>query len=347
MRTPWMLPVLLLVCRLSATCADELAPLPQERHFKSLRALTAGGINAEAYWSADGKRIVFMSQQPGDAADQIYTMELATGAIARVSNGEGRTTCGYFLPDGRIVYSSTHHHGKEPPTPPDKSKGYVWPLYSTYDIFLAESAGGPPRQLTDSDGYDAEATVSPDGKRIIFTSLREKGMWLYTMDPDGGNLRRVGHRWGYVGGPFFSPDSQWIVYRGWFPDDEEKSLQLSDMLAECVLRPKGMKLEIYLSRPDGSEERALTDNGKINFAPCFTADGKRILFDSNLEAKHPGNYSMYLVGTDGKGLERVTYGGGFDGFPHFSPDGRHLLFISDRNAKAPHELNVLVAEWQD
>ncbi len=326
--------------------SDPLKPLPEEKHFASLRQLSFGGINAEAYFSPDGKRLIFQAQREGDKADQVYALDVETGKTERLSRGDGRCTCAWYLADGRYLFSSTHHHGVEPPALPDRSKGYVWPLYATYDIFLADPKTGALTQLTDNDGYDAEATGSPDGKRIVFTSHREKGIWLYTMRLDGTDLRRVEHRWGYVGGPVYSPDGEWLVYRAYYPANEERSNHLASMLEERVLRPKGMDLEIYVARPDGSEERAVTKNGKINFAPAFHPDGKRIVYSSNLDAGHPGQYSLYLIGSDGQGMERVSFHGGFDGFPCFSPDGKRLAFISDRNSK-PHELNVFVAEWKD
>ncbi len=342
---PWVAGLLVVAARIAG--ADEIKPLPEERHFASLRQLTAGGVNAEAYFSPDGKRLIFQSTREGDRADQIYSMDLESGKIERLTSGKGRTTCAYFLPDGRFVFSSTHHHGDDPPAPPDRSRGYVWPLYRTYDIFVSDPKTGVVRPLTEQDGYDAEATVSPDGKRIIFTSHREKGMWMYTMNTDGTDLRRVDHRWGYIGGPFFSPDGEWIVYRAYYPSEEGRAAELADMLEERVLRPKGMELEVYVARPDGSEERAVTANGKINFAPFFHPDGKRVLYSSNQEATHPGHYSLYLIGVDGKGNERVSHHTGFDGFPCFSPDGKRLVFISDRNAKEKHELNVFLADWRD
>lgn len=341
---PWSL---LLMLAAAPLAANEIEPIAEEKHFASLRQLTFGGVNAEAYFAPDGKRIAFQATREGDKADQIYVMDLETGKVERVSSGQGRTTCSYLLPDGRILYSSTHHHGVEPPTPPDRSHGYVWPLCRTYDIFLADPKTGETKALTDNDGYDAEATVSPDGKRVIFTSHRDKGIWMYTMNVDGTDVRRVEHRWGYVGGPFFSPDGQWIVYRSYYPQDETKANELASMLEERLLRPKGMDLEIYVAKPDGSEERAVTQNHKINFAPFFYPDGKRIIYSSNQEATHPGHYSLYVIGLDGTGNERVSHHTGFDGFPCFSPDGKKLLFISDRNAKGKHELNIFLAEWKD
>ena len=284
-----------------------------------------------------------MALRDGDAADQIYSLDPETGSLRRLSSGKGKTTCGFWLPDGRFLYSSTHLAGDDPPPPPDRSKGYVWPLYRTFELFLSEE--GRLLRLTENDGYDAEATVSPDGARIIFTSHREGGIGLWTMNVDGSDLRKVRHRRGYAGGAFFSPDGAWIVYRAFYPDGEKQEALWERMLRERALVP--VPMEVYLSRPDGSEERALTSGGKVNFAPAFHPDGARVIFTSDRDASEPGRYSLYLIRTDGTGLERVSFHPGFDGFPHFSPDGRRLAWISNRNARENprRELNVFLADW--
>jgi len=311
---------------------------------RDIQQLTAAGTHAEAYFSADGKKLVLMAQRAGDKADQIYELEIATKTLTRVSNGQGRTTCGYFLPDGRILYSSTHHHGAEPPAPPDHSKGYVWGLYRTYDLFLREK-DGTLKQLTDNDGYDAETTVSPDGKRLIFTSHRDGGIGLYTMNVDGTDLLKVNHRRGYAGGAFFSPDGKSIVYRAAYPKTDEEKADFERLLADRLLRPGN--LEIYLARPDGSEEKQLTSNGASNWAPSFHPDGKTIVFASNVHAPKGGRFSIYAMNVDGTGLRRLTTHDGFDGFPCFSPDGTKLVFISNRNGKDPRkDLNVFIADWR-
>jgi len=325
---------------LAAGCSSGPATRSQ---LHDIRQLTSNGTHAEAYFSYDGKRLVLMAQREGDKADQIYELDVATQKLTRVSNG-GRTTCGYFLPDGRIIYSSTHHHGVEPPPAPDHSKGYVWGLYRTYDLFLREKDGSL-KQLTNNDGYDAETTVSPDGKRLIFTSHRDGGIGLYTMNIDGTDLRKVNHRRGYAGGAFFSPDGQWIVYRAAYPKNDTEKSDFETLLSERLLRPGN--LEIYIARPDGSEERQLTNNGASNWAPSFHPDGKTIVFASNVHAPKGGRFSIYAMNVDGTGQRRITDYDGFDGFPCFSPDGTKMVFISNRNGKDPRkDLNVFIADWR-
>jgi Tol biopolymer transport system component len=329
-----------LLLLLALGCSSGPAAQPQLR---DIRQLTSNGTHAEAYFSYDGKKLVLMAQRAGDKADQIYELDIATQALTRISNG-GRTTCGYYLPDGRILYSSTHHHGVEPPAPPDHSKGYVWGLYRTYDLFL-RGKDGTLTQLTNNDGYDAETTVSPDGKRLIFTSHRDGGIGLYTMNVDGTDLRKVNHRRGYAGGAFFSPDGQWIVYRAAYPKTDAEKADFEQLLSDRLLRPGN--LEIYIARPDGSEERQLTNNGASNWAPSFHPDGKTIVFASNVHAPKGGRFSIYAMNVDGSGQRRITDYDGFDGFPCFSPDGTKLVFISNRNGKDPRkDLNVFIADWR-
>jgi TolB protein len=342
--------LLLLACAQQPPVPLPGAPPAAEPRLRNLKQLTTDGTHAEAYWSPDGTKLIYQAVRPkeGDKADQIYVMDVATGASKRVSNGQGKTTCAYFLPDGRIVYSSTKAAGAEPPPPPDKSLGYRWPLYREFDIYLLDPNTGEEKRLTDTDGYDAETTVSPDGKRLVFMSQRDNAFALYTMNVDGSDLRKVTKKRCYTGGAFFSPDGRSLVYRSFYPAGQEQEDHLDLMLKERALIPsKGSVFEIYLSDVDGGHERAVTKMGKINFAPAFLPDGKRIIFTSDAKAQGRGGYNLFLIRADGTGLEQVTFHKGFDGFPHFSPDGKKVVFISDRNATRPHELNIFMADWVD
>ncbi len=316
----------------------------RESHLRSLRQLTFEGENAEAYFSSDGTRLVFQRTPESGGCDQIYTLDLGTGDTALVSTGDGRTTCGYFYPAGdRIVYASTHHHDSTCPTPPDFSRGYVWPIYSTYDLFLADSAGRIIEQLTDEPGYDAEATVSPRGDRIVFTSTRDGDLELYTMALDGSDVRRITNRLGYDGGAFFSPDGTRIVWRAQYPEAAAEQADYRALLTEDLVRPS--VLEIWVADADGGNARQVTSNGAANFAPYFHPSGEKIIFSSNMDDPTGRDFDLYLIGVDGTGLERVTWTAGFDGFPMFSPDGRYLVFGSNRSESHPGNTNVFIAEW--
>ena len=318
--------------------------LPQEKHFKNLKQLTFGGENAEAYFSSDGKQLIFQSTREGHDCDQIYTMNIDGSNAKLVSTGDGRTTCSYFFPgQKRILYSSTHLGDKKCPPKPDYSRGYVWAIYPTYDIFTAKPDGSDLKQLTNTPGYDAESTITLDGKKIVFTSMRDGDLDIYTMDADGKNVRRLTKELGYDGGPFWSYDGKQIVYRAYHPETEEQKADYLGLLKQNLIRPT--TLEIWVMNADGSNKRQVTRNGKANFGPYFFPDGKRIIFASNMDDPKGRNFDLYQINVDGTGLERITYNETFDGFPMFSPDGKKIVFASNRNAKVQGETNVFIADW--
>lgn len=315
-----------------------------ERYLTNLKQLTIGGSNAEAYFSGDGKQLIYQATKDKFQCDQIFIMNVDGTNSRLVSTGEGRTTCGYFFPDGKkIVYASTHDDDDECPPKPDRSKGYVWGVFNAYDIFIANADGSKPKKLAATKGYDAEATISPDGKQIVFTSSRDGDLELYIMDADGKNVRRLTFDKGYDGGAFFSPDGKKIVYRAYHPTDPAEIKEGEDLLKQELVKPA--KMELFIMNTDGSGKTKVTHNSAANFAPFFTPDGKRIIFSSNVNDPKGYNFDLFLVDIDGKNLEQVTFSPGFDGFPMFSPDGKKLVFVSDRNAKARHEFNIFVADW--
>lgn len=325
---------------------DPTIPLPDERHLKSLRQLTFGGENAEAYFSGDDQRLVFQSTRDGGACDQIYTLNLVDGATARVSSGKGRTTCAYFMPgDQRVLYASTHAAADDCLPAPDRSHGYVWKLYPEFDIYTDSVAGGDIKPLVTGPGYDAEATVSPQGDAIVFTSTRDGDPELYKINIDGSGLTRLTTARGYDGGAFFSADGQRIVYRANHPEGPEELAAYDDIIKENLVRPT--RLEIFVMNADGSDQRQITRNGKANFAPYFHPDGQRIIFSSNQGDPKGRNFDLYLIGVDGEGQEQVTFSDTFDGFPMFSRDGKRLVFASNRGARTPGDTDVFLAEWSD
>ncbi len=319
---------------------------PQEKHLRNLRQLTFGGENAEAYFSGDGRQLIFQSKRESRECDQIYTMNADGSKVQMVSTGMGRTTCSYFFPKGnRLLYSSTHLGAKECPPRPDFSRGYVWAIYPSYDIFTARADGSDVKQLTKTQGYDAEATVSVDGKKIVFTSMRDGDLDVYTMDADGKNVRRLTDELGYDGGPFFSRDGKQIVYRSFHPKTEPEIERYKQRLTENLIEPNNF--EIWVMNADGTNKRQVTKLGKASFAPYFLPDGKRIIFASNVNDPKGRDFDLYLINADGTGLERITYNESFDGFPMFSPDGKRLVFASNRNAQTRGDTNVFIADWVD
>jgi len=317
---------------------------PREVHLRNIRQLTFSGENAEAYFSDEGKKIIYQSRAQGEGCDQIYTMDLRTGDTHLVSTGEGRTTCSYYYPGARrILFASTHHWDPACPPAPDMSQGYVWALYPTYDIFTADVDGSNLQQLTYTWGYDAEATFSPVGDRIVFTSMRDGDLEIYSMRGDGSDVRRLTDRIGYDGGPFYSPDGTKIVYRAGYPETEAEIADYRRLLAQGLIRPS--KLEIYVMDADGSNKVQVTHNGAANFGPYFHPSGEKILFSSNMDDPTGREFDIYMINVDGTGLERITFTGGFDGFPMFSPDGKYLVFGSNRRESHPGNTNVFIAEW--
>jgi TolB protein len=316
---------------------------PRERRLTNLRQLTTSGSNAEAYFDWTGTRLIFQSTRPPYGCDQIFTMKTDGTNVRLVSTGRGRTTCGFFFPDGqRLIYASTHLAGDACPPPPDRSSGYVWPIYPGYEIVSANADGSNIRRLTDHDGYDAEGAVSPDGQRIVFTSLREGDLDLYLMNADGSGVTRLTDRLGYDGGAFFSWDGRSIVYRASHPDTPAEREEYLALLRQGLVRPRN--LEVFVMRSDGTGVRRVTRAGGANFAPFMHPNGQQIIFSSNFDDATGRAFALYLINLDGSGLERVTWGESFASFPMFSRDGRHLVFSGTRNA-AGRDINVFIADW--
>ena len=321
-----------------------LLPEPGETHLANIRQLTFGGQNAEAYFSSDGRRLIFQSTRDGRTCDQQYTMRTDGSDLRRVSNGMGKTTCGYFMDgDRRIFYASSHLADSACPPTPDMSAGYVWRL-DDYDIFVANADGSGALRLTSTPGYDAEGTLSPDGRTIVFTSVRDGDLDIYTMYVDGSNLRRLTTGLGYDGGPFWSHDGTKIVYRAFHPEAPEQQAEYRNLLARNLVRPS--RMELWVMNADGSGQQRITVLGGANFAPFFTPDDRRIIFASNHTNPRGRNFDLYLVNVDGTGLESVTTYGDFDGFPMFSPDGRTLVWASNRNGRERGETNIFIADWR-
>ena len=326
----------------TAGSAPLIASASGERHLRNLRQLTNGGENAEAYFSADGRRLIFQSTRDGRTCDQEFVMNIDGSGVHRVSNGSGKTTCGFFFAnDQRILFGSSHAEQRECPPKPDPSKGYVWRL-DPYDIYTALPNGDELRRLTNYGVYTAEAVVSPDGKRIVFTSLKDGDLDIYTMNVDGSNLKKLTTTPGYDGGPWWSPDGTKIVYRAWHPVGDSLAVY-RDLLAQRLVRPN--KMELWVMDADGGNQRQVTQLGGANFGPSWTPDGMRLIFSSNYRQPRSGNFDLFLVNLDGTGLEQVTTQETFDGFPMFSPDGRKLVWASNRNDAKAGETNLFVADW--
>ena len=327
----------------------------EEKHLKNVKQLTFGGDNAEAYFSFDGQQITFQATNKDWAVkcDQIYRFKLKDGDMKSgppqlISTGKGRTTCSYFMPgDKQILFASTHlQHDTCPPVPERRSDGkYVWAIYPEFDIFVSDLNGKIIKQLTDRPGYDAEGTVSPDGKKIVFTSTRSGDLELYTMDINGENVKQITTELGYDGGAFFSPDSKKLIFRASRPKGDSAVAEYKSLLAENLVQPTNM--ELYVCNADGSDLKKITDIPNASWAPFFHPSGKKIIFSSNYKSKRGIPFNLYMIDIDGKNLEQITFDGMFDAFPMFSPDGKKLIFSSNRNNNGTRDTNLFIADWKD
>jgi TolB protein len=329
-----------------------------EHHLRNIRQLTFGGNNAEAYFSFDDETLIFQSDWSAinsQGCDQQFIMNVNgtprgdDRQYQLVSTGSGRTTCGYFLPDGRIIYASTHADAPECPAPrPSPAGVYAWPIYESFDIYIADADGSNPQPLVTGPHYDAEATVSPDGRYMVYTSTRGGDLDLWRYEFESGDLRQLTDSPGYDGGAFFSGDSQYIVWRASRPqgDDLERYQRL---LGEGLVEPG--ELDIYVMGVDGTDQRAITDLPGANWAPFFHPSGRKVLFSSNHHTLDQGGrlFDIFMVDLDGENLSQITHSGTFDSFPMFSFDGSKLVFSSNRNVwRAPsRDTNVFIADWVD
>jgi TolB protein len=314
-------------------------------HFANIKQLTFGGSNAEAYWSPDGTKLVFQSTREPYYCDQIFIMNSDGSNQKMISTGRGRTTCGYFMPDGKqVLWASTHEWAPQCPAPPDRSKGYLWPVYPGYDIYLSDLDGNIKKKLTDERGYDAEATVNFKTGKIIYTSMHTGDLELWEMRLDGSRKKQLTRELGYDGGAVYSRDGKKLVWRSGHPKTPETIAKYKELLADDLTSP--MKMEIFVADADGRNAKQITNFNCASFAPTFTPDGSKILFSSNKHNCDGRKFELFMVNLDGSGLEQVTAFGSFTGFPEFSPDGKKLAFVTDWQAKQRFEFNVFTADWK-
>ena len=325
-----------------------------ENYFKNVIQLTFGGDNAEAYWSFDSKHIVFQRTNPkeGINCDQIFVGKVPTKAGEKfeyklVGTGKGRSTCAYFMPDGKhIIYASTHEGGADCPPVPDRTKygnKYIWPLYSSYDIYMADLNGKIVKKLTNAKGYDAEATLSYDGKKMIYCSDKSGDLELYIMDLATGKEKQITTALGYDGGAWFSPDGKKIVWRASRPKTDTEVKEYKELLKEGLVAPTNM--EVWVADADGSNPKQITSWGQANWAPNFTPDSKGIIISSNHEYPRGFPFNMYLVDLEGNNKQKISRDKGFDAFPMVSPNGKRIVFGSNRNNGGTRDTNLFVAEW--
>ncbi|MDP6559354.1 MAG: M28 family peptidase, partial [Candidatus Binatia bacterium] len=338
----------------TANESSDAASQPRERLFSNIRQLTfAGRRSGEGYFNVDGSMMIFQSERrPGNPFFQIYVMDFITGETRRVSPGRGKTTCGWIHPGGeKVLYASTHLDPDAAAKQKEeiekrasgKKRRYAWDYDEHYDIFESDLHGRHLRNLTNTMGYDAEGSWSPDGRIIAFASnrhayseelsskereifARDKSylMDIYRMNGDGTDVRRLTFSKGYDGGPFFSADGKKLVWRRFSED--------------------GSKAEVFTMDVDGTKQKQITRLGAMSWAPYFHPSGDYLIFATNLHGF--GNIELYLVDSEG-GSEpvRVTATKGFDGLAAFSPDGKQLSWTSNRTAGKSSQ--IFNADWDD
>ncbi len=319
---------------------------PQETRLSNVRQLTTEQA-AEAYFSFDNQQIIFQSRRSPYGCDQQYIMNVDGSDLRLLSSGRGQTTCGHFFPDGsRVIYASTEAAGAQCPEP--VPAGAIWKFWEGFDIYSARPDGSDLKRLTFTDGYDAEDTMSPDGSRIVFTSVRNGNPDIYVMNPDGSDVRQLTSDIGDNGGAWFSHDNKKIVYRCFHPRGAKQIKAWRESFARRELGR--FPHEICMMDADGSNRVELTNFGAASWAPYFHPDGTKIIFSSNLDglkSRQPWNFELYTMALDGSDLERITYHEGPDLMPMFSYDGKQLVWISTRNSESLDSGidRIFLAEW--
>jgi len=312
--------------------AEPQSPL-EATYLSGVRQVTSDFVKAgEGYFSPDMKRIAYQAVPKDYPFYQIYVQPLAGGEPRRVSTGRGRTTCVYFAPDRpKLLFASSHLDPNLDRTEDDERKRqaeqaasgrrarYQWDFDPHMDIFEADLDGTNLRRLTDAPGYDAEGSYSPDGRTIVFTSMRDGDADIYLISADGTNVRQLTNAPGYDGGPFISPDNQWVIFR--------------------TDRKKKDYLQIHAIRVDGTDEVALTDNQGVNWGPYWYPTGPYLIW-AGADHSDPNarpNYDLWLMKyrlVDGKIAAgptwRITDHPSADVLPVFSPDGKKLMWTSNR-----------------
>lgn len=337
-----------------ASGATWVSPIqyPEEKHLTNIKQLTWGGDNAEAYFSFDGSMLTFQSNNEawGLECDQIFAFNWEDDSTSlaeplKISNGLGRTTCAYFMPgDTTILYASTFAADNACPPVPERTEGrYVWPIYESFDIYVSNLDGDIVDTLISGPGYDAEATLSPQGDKIVFTSIRSGDLELYTCDIDGSNVKQITSELGYDGGAFFSPDGKQLVFRSSRPKTEEEVEKYTSLLEEGLVEPTNM--ELYVCHVDGSNLRKVTDLGNANWAPFFHPSGEKIIFSSNHQSERGFPFNLFMLDLNTNEIEQITFDNAFDSFPMFSPDGKKLIFASNRNNGGTRNTNLFIADW--
>lgn len=325
---------LLLNCSMTSfcNCEEVFDSVLEASALKNIRQLTFSSMGfekaGEAYFSTDGKNIVFQAVPNGQKQYQIYAMNIEEGIPHMVSTGYGACTCAFFKPDGKkIIFASSHDDpilkglNTEITTPGYKREGgqYAWDFTPYMNIYEANPDGSELVALTTGEAYHAECAYSPDGSQIVFASNSSGSMNIYTMKADGSEVKQITHTSSsYNGGPFFSPDGKQIVFR-------------SD-------REKPHYLQIFTINSDGSNESQVTSNDAVNWAPYWYPNGKAIAYTTSIHGHM--HYEVYMLNPTTGAQQRITHNASFDGMPVFSNDGSKIMWTSKRGSEGACQIFI-------
>jgi len=291
--------------------------------------------SAEAYYGPDSYHVIAQTQDPdalrpshekaaGGALTWIFTDD---GKTSWRVNDHGQDACSYIMPDGkRVVYTSTRDNMDMPVGNWSDEKEYP----QGAELYIADVDGSNVIRLTDNDVYDAEVSVSPDGKRIVFTRQIDGMLDVWMMNSDGTNEHQLTFTPDFQeGAPFFLPDNKTVTMRAWKRSEYGK------------VRPTPMT--VFTLDTDNGEIIPRTKDNWMNWAPFPTPDGKHFVFVRPL-LDNPRNWEVFLGSIDGGDPVRLTYNESFDGFPSVSPDGTKMLFTRSMGKGFMSDLFTLVMD---
>ena len=273
------------------------------------------GEAAEFYFSPDGKSLIGNAKREGDTTHHVYTTTLDGTKIVKI-NDKGEDACSFYVPNGkRLVWTSTRDLLDLPKggwsDPKDYPKGA--------ELYESDLDGGNIKRLTNNKQYDAEVSVSPDGKWYLFGRDTDGKMDLWVMKSDGTGERQVTFTEDWQeGGAQFLPDSNTILTRAWKREDEGQRM---------------LPMQIFTVKRDTGERKQITSEAGTNWAPFPAPDGKHFAYVKILTDTPRPNWEIFMMNMETGKQTRLTSNPGFDGFPSISPDGKLLAFSSGRDAK--------------